>query len=132
MKMTRACGYALHALEYLAARADGAPVASYHIAQARGAPEGFLLKVLKPLVSAGLLRSEKGPRGGYALARPAARVTLLEVVEAVDGPVRGHAPPAGARGGGLDSRLGAVCQEVADLVRRRLGEVRLSDLAGKK
>ena len=132
MKLTRACGYALHALEYLAGRAEGTPVASHHIARARGVPERFLLKVLWPLVSAGLLRSLKGPHGGYALARPAARVTLLEVVEAVDGPIHGHAALGGARGDGLDSRLGAVCQGVGDLVRRRLGKVRLSDLAGKE
>jgi Rrf2 family protein len=131
MKLTRSCGCALHALEYLAARAEGTPVASHHIAQARGVPEPFLRKVLSSLTSAGLLRSLKGPNGGYALARPAARITLLEVVEVVDGPIRAEAPLAQARWAVLDSRLGAVCQEVADLVRRRLGAVRLSDLAGK-
>ena len=132
MKLTRACGYALHAVEYLAARGAGPPVASHRIAEARGVPERFLLKVLKPLVTAGVLRSLKGPNGGFRLARPASQVTLLEVVEAVDGPIHGHTPLGGARGDGLDSRLGAVCQGVADLVRRRLGKVRLSDLAGKE
>jgi Rrf2 family protein len=132
MKLTRACGYALHALGYLAARGDGPPVASHDIAEARGAPEKFLLKVLRPLVRAGLLRSLKGPGGGYRLARPASQITLLEVVEAVDGPVRGEAPVVGEGQDGLGPRLAAACERVAEEVRRRLGRVRLSDLAGKR
>jgi Rrf2 family protein len=132
MKLTRACGYALHALEYLAARGAGPPVASHHIAEARGIPERFLLKVLKPLVTAGVLRSLKGPNGSFRLARPASRITLLEVLEAVDGPVDGQAPSVASGCPGFDARLGAVCQEVADRVRRRLGKVRVSDLLGKK
>jgi len=133
MRLSRACGYALLALEYLAARGAGPPVASHHIAEARGIPERFLLKVLKPLVTAGVLRSLKGPNGGFRLARPAAQITLLEVVEAADGPLRGDAPLVAREGGdGLGPRLGAVCQGVADLVRRQLGQVRISDLVGKK
>jgi Rrf2 family protein len=132
MKLSRACGYALYAVEYLAARGEGRPAASHQIAEARGVPERFLLKVLKPLVSAGLLRSLRGPNGGYRLTRPAAQITLLEVVEAVDGPVRGDAPLDGEGRGGLDSRLAAVCERAAGEVRRQLGEVRISDLVGKK
>jgi len=82
-------------------------------------------------VTAGLLRSAPGPGGGYRLARPAARVTLLEVVEAVDGPIRREAPLAQAAWAGFDSRLGAVCGGVAGLVRRRLAAVRLSGLFGR-
>jgi Rrf2 family protein len=128
MRLTLGCVYALHALEHLAAQGDGGPATARHIAEERGLPGDFLSKALQPLVRAGLLRSEKGPNGGFRLARPASRISLLEVVEAVDGPIRGEAP----RVGELDARLGAVCERVADLVRRRLGQVRLSDLAGKK
>ena len=90
------------------------------------------MKVLRPLVSARLVRSRKAPSGGFHLAKPANRITLLEVVEAVEGPVRGEAPVWGPDQGGLDARLREVCEEVAGLVRRRLGRVRLSDLAGKR
>jgi Rrf2 family protein len=134
MKLSRASSYALHALEYLAARGQDAKATSHHVAEARGIPEGFLLKVLKPLVSAGVLRSLKGPNGGYRLARPAAKITLLEVVEAVGGPIRGEVPMwkgPGHDGDGLDVRLADVCGQVAALVRNRLGKVRLSDLVGK-
>jgi Rrf2 family protein len=132
MRLTLGCGYALRALEYLAAQSDGGTATAHDIAEARGAPKRFLLRPLKALVAAGLLRSAPGPGGGYRLGRPAARITLLEVVEAVDGPIRGEAPLAQDRRAGLDSRLAAVCQAVADRVRRQLGKVRVSDLVGNK
>src|SRR5207244_2632794 len=110
MKLTRASSYALHAVVYMAAEKRGKPVASHHIAKARGIPERFLLKVLKPLVSARVLHSIKGPNGGYRLARPPADVTMLEVVEAVDGPMHGYAPMSHVDGDGqLDRRLEMIC-----------------------
>src|SRR5262249_8322093 len=87
MTLSRATPYALSALARLAREKSDAPVTSQIIAAADGSPERFLLKVLKPLVDAGILRSLKGPTGGYRLARPTKDVTLLEVVEAVDGPI---------------------------------------------
>jgi Rrf2 family protein len=131
MRLSQTCGHALRALDHLAAGGGGKPVASGTIAEERGLPESYLMKALKPLVSAGLLRSLRGPNGGYSLARPLSKITLLEVVEAVDGPLRGEAPSVGEAGDGVDSRLRAVCERVAGDVRRRLRQVRLSDLAGK-
>ena len=104
MKLSHASGYALAALAYIARAKPDGPVASHVIAAAAGLPERYLLKVLKPLVDAGVLRSLKGPHGGYRLARPPKAITLLEVVEAADGPVRGDAPPVGRQ----ITRLGSV------------------------
>jgi Rrf2 family protein len=131
MKLTRACGYALHALVSLARQESEQPVASHLVANNQGIPGRFLLKVLKPLVSAGVLQSTKGPNGGYKLTRSPSKITLLEVVEAVDGPVRGEVDfldPAVSRP--LDDRLQAVCGKVADAVRSQLQKIRLSELAG--
>src|SRR5215470_16668093 len=115
MKLTRASSYAIHALVFMAAQKHDRPVASHHIAQARGIPERFLLKVLKPLVSARVLHSVKGPNGGYRLARAANEITILDVLEAVDGPIRGQ--PTFARGetnGPLNKRLDQICRQAAD------------------
>jgi Rrf2 family protein len=133
MKLSQASRNALHAVEYLAELGEDRPVPSHRIAEARKLPERFLLKALKPLVSARILRSVKGPHGGYRLSRPASKITLLEVVEAVDGPIRGQAPLAQdrAREGGLDARLEAVCDQAAGAVRKQLGKVRLSDLTAR-
>src|SRR5437870_11858882 len=92
MRLTRASSYALHALVYMAAQKHNRPVPSHIVAQARGIPERFLLKVLKPLVSARVLASVKGPNGGYRLSRPAGAVSMLEVIVAVDGPIWGMSP----------------------------------------
>jgi Rrf2 family protein len=132
MRFSNASTYALHALAHLAAAGPDRWVASYDIARTWGISEGFLLKVLRALVSAQLVRSLKGPHGGYRLAKPAARITLLEVVEAVDGPVRVEASVAARSREPLDGLIQEVCEEVAGLVRRRLGRVRLADLAGKR
>src|SRR5262249_57008421 len=86
MKLTRASSYALHAVAFMASQKSDKPVASHNIAQARGIPERFLLKVLKPLVSARVLTSIKGPNGGYKLARQPSDITMLEILEAGGGP----------------------------------------------
>jgi Rrf2 family protein len=129
MKMTRASSYAVHAITYMASQKHDHPVASHHIAEARDIPERFLLKVLKPLVSARVLHSVKGPNGGYRLARSPRAITLLEILEAVDGPIRGQAPFGDERGNGnLDHKLEIICKQMADQTRRHLAKVRISDL----
>ena len=116
----------------MAAHKENQPIASHLVAQARGIPERFLLKVLKPLVSAQVLLSIKGPNGGYRLARPANDITMLEVLEAVDGPIRGQAPfsredPHSP----LNRKLDTICNQAADQARKQLGKVKISELASK-
>jgi Rrf2 family protein len=132
MKLTRASSYALHAVAFMAAQKHDKPVASHNIAHARGIPERFLLKVLKPLVSARVLLSIKGPNGGYRLAKPASEITMLDILEAVDGPIRGQAPFSEESNGPLNHKLELICKQAADQVRKHLEKVRISDLAGKK
>jgi Rrf2 family protein len=133
MKLTRASSYALHAVAYMASQKIDRPVASHVIAQDRGIPERFLLKVLKPLVSAHVLSSIKGPNGGYRLAKAPGDITMLEIVEAVDGPIRGHAPFSNGTGdGALNRKIENVCKQTADHTRNQLDKVRLSDLVGKR
>jgi Rrf2 family protein len=132
MKLTSLCVHALRALVHLTRHGEGGPVTSHTIAAVEGLSENFLRKALTDLARAGVLLGGRGRGGGFRLARPARRVTLLEVVEAVDGPVRGEAPRVGGREHArLDAKLQAECEGVADLVRRRLGKVSLADLVGE-
>ena len=129
MKLSRASNYAVQALAHMAGESPGSPAASHLVAEARGIPKHFLLKVLKPLVDARVLHSLKGPHGGYRLARAPKDITLLEVVEAVDGPIRSEAPEVGKNGGAaLDRRLQHVCDGAAALTRQRLAKTTLADL----
>src|SRR5947209_12411303 len=119
MKLTRASSYALHAVAFMASQKHDKPVASHNIAQARGIPERFLLKVLKPLVSARVLLSIKGPNGGYRLAKPGSEINMLEILEAVDGPIRGQAPFTQDEGDGkLNKKLENICKQAAEAVRK--------------
>jgi len=119
------------------------PVASHKIAQERGIPERFLLKVLKPLVSARVLMSIKGPNGGYRLARSPSDITVLEIVEAVDGPIRGQAPPPEREdkkkyphykpetNESLYNKLENLCKSSAEHLRKSFEKVKMSELIKK-
>jgi Rrf2 family protein len=133
MKLTRASSYALHAVAYMAVQKSNEPVASHEIARKRGIPERFLLKVLKPLVSARVLLSVKGPNGGYRLARAPSDITMLEILEAVDGPIRGLAPLSDEDGDGpLNHKLTQICKQSAESLKKQLEKVRVSDLIARR
>ncbi|MFN3477698.1 MAG: RrF2 family transcriptional regulator, partial [Candidatus Methylomirabilales bacterium] len=84
MKLSRHADYALRIVLDLALR----PFSRIgDIAHRRKAPPAFLAKIVRDLVKAGLVRSLRGRKGGVALARPASRITVLQVIEAVDGPL---------------------------------------------
>ena len=79
------CQHALRALVYLAERNSSRPVLVREIADATGVPRQSLAKILHALRKRGLVRSTKGPGGGYQLARPGDAMRVVEVIEAVDG-----------------------------------------------
>jgi Rrf2 family protein len=74
--------YAIRALIEIAAAGSG-PVTAQRISEAQAIPRGFLLNILVELRRAGLIRSHRGPIAGYELARPAARITLAEVIDII-------------------------------------------------
>ncbi len=84
MQLSRHADYALRIVLDLALRPSSR---IGDIAQRRAAPSAFLAKIARSLVRAGLLQSLRGRNGGVALARPASRITVLQVIEAVDGPL---------------------------------------------
>jgi Rrf2 family protein len=87
MKLSRASVYAFYGLAYIAGQAEGRFVPLSEIHERYGVPEKHLAKIFQGLIKAGLLQSARGVNGGFALARSANRISPLDVVRAIDGPV---------------------------------------------
>ncbi len=87
MQITRQADYAIRAILYLSRLGPGQRAATSHIAEEEHIPPSFLAKIVSQLSVAGLLITSRGARGGVALARKPDDITLLEVVEAIDGPI---------------------------------------------
>jgi Rrf2 family protein len=96
MRVTAKADYAVRAAAELARAAEEQrPVKGERVAEAQGIPLNFLENILGDLRQAGIVRSQRGPEGGYWLARPADEISVADVLRAVEGPlaaVRGEAP----------------------------------------
>jgi Rrf2 family protein len=87
ISITSKSPYALRALVELHRCGDAVPVPIGELARRGNIPVQFLEQLFATLRRAGLLRSQRGVKGGYSFARPATEVTVLEIVELLDGPV---------------------------------------------
>ena len=85
MLYSKPCAYAIRAMAHVANLTGEVPAGGKEIAEAEGIPAPVLRKILQELVRRGLLDSRRGPGGGFRLARPAKRITLRDVVAAIDG-----------------------------------------------
>ncbi len=86
LQISEAASLALHSMA-IVAQAGDENVTAKEITQATGFSQAHLAKVLQRLTKAGLLKSERGPKGGFALARPAKSITFLEIYETIEGPL---------------------------------------------
>lgn len=87
MQITRQADYAVRAVYHLSKLGPEQRAATSRIAQEQQIPPSFLAKIVSQLSVAGLLQTSRGARGGVSLARSPEEISLLEVVEAIDGPI---------------------------------------------
>lgn len=87
LRLSKKADYALMAMKHLALNAERGASSAREIAEQYNIPVELLAKVLQRLVREGLLVSQQGTRGGYQLARPAAIISVADVIVAVDGPL---------------------------------------------
>jgi len=113
--------YAVRALAELARRGNAAPVPIGEIARARDIPVQFLEGLFATLRRAGVLQSQRGVKGGYSFARAPAEVTVLEVVELLEGELGADAAASGA-----------VWTEAVDAVRSVLGSTTIAEVAERE
>jgi len=93
-------------------------------------PERFLLQILRHLVTNGILHSTRGVDGGYSLERSPQEISLLEVIEAIDGPLSAILPTSEAEPTGYQLRLREALDQVAQNLREQLHTIKLADLLG--
>jgi Rrf2 family protein len=129
MKLSRTATYALQAILQLAqSEAAGAPIPCSRLASEGKLPERFLLQILRNLVTGGILVSTRGVDGGYTLDRKPEDISLLDVIEAVDGPVLYGVPNYEGLPGDSRSKLECALRDVTELARCELQAVKLSHL----
>mgnify|MGYP001765422957 CR=1 FL=1 len=87
MQITRQADYAVRAIAYLTELGPNSRPATSKIAQEKQIPPSFLAKIVSQLSVAGLLNTSRGARGGVSLAKSPTEISLLDVVEAIDGPI---------------------------------------------
>jgi len=132
MKLSRTVAYAVQATLQLAQSNSGSPVPCSLLASEGHMPERFLLQILRHLVTHGILHSTRGVDGGYSLDRKPEEISLLEVIEAIDGPLAAAVPSINGDTQPGEARLREALEEVAVAMREKLGDIKLSDLMDKK
>jgi Rrf2 family protein len=130
MRVSAKVDYAVRAGVELAAAGEGEPVKGEHLATSQGIPLPFLEQILLELKHQGLVRTRRGAKGGYWLARPAEEVTVADVVRAVEGPIANvqSVPPETIEYAGNAESLRDVWIAVRANIRSVLEEVTLADL----
>jgi len=125
MKLSRTVDYAVRATLQLAKSETPDPVPCSRLAASGQMPERFLLQILRNLVTHGILRSTRGVDGGYALVKPADQISLLEVIEAIEGPYETNGENMSAES--LE-QLRTALDEVTQSTRGQLEAIKLSHL----
>lgn len=130
MRVSAKADYAVRASAELASSTTARPLKAERISEAQGIPIKFLEAILLELKHAGVVKSTRGPDGGYGLARPPSEISIADVIRAVDGPlanVRGERPED-AHYSGSAEHLTSVWIAVRAALREVLEQTTLADL----
>jgi Rrf2 family protein len=128
MKLSRTAAYAIGATLQLANTEPGCPISCKSLANSGSTPPRFLLHILRTLVRRGVLASARGVEGGYFLARPPERVSLLDIVEVFDKSRSSNVPDVAGMGPAVRARLGEMLREANNFERSALQTLTLADL----
>lgn len=132
MRLSSAHGYAVVGITQIAAHDSPRPLSCPGLCKEFGLSTKFMSLVLKQMTQAGLIASTRGTAGGYQLAKPADEISLLEIIEAIDGSLDSGV----VRGAGFDRDAIAVVEgTLAGVVgdaRKRLAAITLADLRAAK
>jgi Rrf2 family protein len=128
MKLSRTVAYAVRATLQLAQTGSDTPVPCSKLAADGNMPERFLLQILRSLVTHGILRSTRGVDGGYALTRPPEQISLLDVIEAIEGPLDTGENMSEGLPVESQERLHGALRQITDDARQQLEAIKFSQL----
>jgi Rrf2 family protein len=132
--ISEAATLAIHALAYIANQNETKPISTGKVAESFGFSEAHLSKVFQRLNKSGFLRSVRGPRGGFILAKDPKDITLLDIYEAIDGPISRHGPcllhKKECEFG--DCVFGDLLESIPEQIESHFSSTTLADLANKK
>jgi len=128
MKLSQTATYAVHAALRLAQSESNSPVPCGYLAREGQMPERFLLQILRDMAKHGLLRATRGGGGGFRLMRDPSEISLLEVIEAVEGPVTSGLPGNSNLPEESAAALQRTLAEVTRTIRDQLETIKLSHL----
>ena len=129
MNLSKSVTYGMIAMGYIAKQAEGRWVSCEELVQKFDMPKEFLQKIMNQYVRAGILQAKRGSQGGFCLAQPAKEISLLEIIEAVDGSMKNfYAIAEQAKKQRFAVNMDAVCNKAADQGMAILKKAKLSDL----
>jgi Rrf2 family protein len=130
LRLTNAGDYAIRSMIFIASLPEDAVVLRSEICESQKIPSSFMAKILRSLVRAQLLRSTRGVNGGFSLAKNPAEITLLDVLEAIEGPLSltDCVPSPDECAHSANCPANAVWARVQDSIKKILNETTLEDL----
>ena len=136
MKVSLRSTYGIMAAVDLALQAGSAPIQAKSIARRQGIPARFLEQVLHAMKKAGLVSSQRGAQGGYVLSKKPSEVSVVEILEALDGPLLfsngGTGRGQGRRPSKPELLLGKIWEQVHQAERHVLEAISVEELAGQQ
>ncbi len=132
MFQSKANSYALLALIEVSRNDAKTGVQAHHVAARYNLPTAYAAKVMSQLAKAGVMRSDRGPRGGFTLARPAKEITLLAILEALNGPMVNEEILPDNAPKNLRRNAHALFGKIVTETRKALQKTSLADLASSR
>lgn len=129
MKISRSVGYGMLAVGYVSQNDKEGPVLSSKVSKEYNIPLEYLLKIMQQLVRINILQSKRGPRGGFSLGRPINEITMLEIIEAVNGPIAEPLELAlQTNNAPFSVNMEKICKEASDKAGSILQKTTLADM----
>ncbi len=128
MKTSKSTEYALLSAVHIAQNYKEGSVLSHKIAKEYNIPLEYLLKILQQLTRANVLRSKRGPGGGFILDRDAKKISLLQVIEAVDGPMVANMHLSEHTNKEFSKNIEVACDKAIGLARDAYANTSLADV----